>query len=120
HKVQIIGVGHQRARGVKAGVVVDLEAAERSIRLAVDAAEKMARLTVDTLIVSVACGRMSSETFSARVGVAASEVTESDIGRVLAAGRQFSVSEGRTPIHSLPIGYALDGHRGIKDPRGMM
>jgi cell division protein FtsA len=120
HKVQIIGVGHQRSRGVKAGVVVDLEAAERAIRLAVDAAEKMARLTIDTLIVSVACGRMSSETFSARVGVAGSEVNESDIGRVLAAGRQFSVSEGRTPIHSLPIGYALDGHRGIKDPRGMM
>lgn len=120
HKVQIIGVGHQRARGVKAGVIVDLEAAERSIRLAVDAAEKMARLTIDTLIVSVACGRMASETFSAKVGLAGSEVNESDIGRVLAAGRQFSVSEGRTPIHSLPIGYALDGHRGIKDPRGMM
>jgi cell division protein FtsA len=120
HKVQIIGVGHQRARGVKAGVVVDLEAAERSIRLAVDAAEKMARLTIDTLIVSVSCGRMSSETFSAKVAVAGSEVNETDIGRVLAAGRQFSVSDGRTPIHSLPIGYALDGHRGIKDPRGMM
>jgi cell division protein FtsA len=120
HKVQIIGVGHQRARGVKAGVVVDLEAAERSIRLAVDAAEKMARLTIDTLIVSVSCGRMSSETFSAKVGVAGSEVNETDISRVLAAGRQFSVSDGRTPIHSLPIGYALDGHRGIKDPRGMM
>jgi cell division protein FtsA len=105
---------------VKAGVVVDLEAAERSIRLAVDAAEKMARLTIDTLIVSVACGRMASETFSARVGLAGDDVNESDIGRVLAAGRQFSVSEGRTPIHSLPIGYALDGHRGIKDPRGMM
>ncbi|MCC6735571.1 MAG: cell division protein FtsA [Bauldia sp.] len=120
HKVQIIGVGHQRARGVKAGVVVDLEAAERSIRLAVDAAEKMARLTIDTLIVSVACGRMASETFSAKVGLAGDDVNESDIGRVLAAGRQFSVSDGRTPIHSLPIGYALDGHRGIKDPRGMM
>lgn len=120
HKVQIIGVGHQKSRGVKAGVIVDLDAAERAIRLAVDAAERMARLTIDSLIVSVSCGRLASSTFSAKVGLAGSEVVEGDIGRVLAAGRSHSVSPGRTTIHSLPIGYGLDGHRGIKDPRGMM
>jgi cell division protein FtsA len=120
HKVQIIGVGHQRARGVTSGVIVDLEAAERSIRLAVDAAERMARLTIDTLIVSVTCGRLASETYSAKVGVSGQEVTDADIGRVLAAGRAHSVAASRTTVHSLPIGYGLDGHRGIRDPRGMM
>ena len=120
HDVRILGFGHQRARGVKSGVVIDLDAAERSIRLAVDAAERMARMTIDSLVVNISSGRLASETFSARVGVAGSDVAISDIGRVLAAGRAHSVNDDRATVHSLPIGYALDGHRGIKDPRGMM
>ena len=120
HDVRVLGFGHQRARGVKSGVVIDLDVAERSLRLAVDAAERMARMTIDSLIVNISCGRLASETFSARVGAAGSEVTVADIGRVLAAGRAHSVREGRAIVHSLPIGYGLDGHRGIKDPRGMM
>jgi cell division protein FtsA len=120
HNIEILGYGHQRARGIKSGVVIDLEAAERSIRLAVDAAEKMARMTVDALIVNVSCGRLASETFSAKVKLDGPEVTAADIGRVLAAGRAHSIQNGRSTVHSLPIGYGLDGHRGIKDPRGMM
>ncbi|MCW5696758.1 MAG: cell division protein FtsA [Bauldia sp.] len=120
HTVQLIGIGHQKARGVKSGAIVDLEAAERAIRLAVDAAERMARVTIDSLVVNVASGRLASETFSAQVPVAGAEVGEADIGRVLAAGRAHSVSEGRTVVHSLPIGYSLDGHRGVRDPRGMV
>lgn len=120
HDVRVIGFGHQRARGVKSGVIIDLDAAERAIRLAVDAAERMARMTVDTLVVNVSCGRPSSETFSARVAVSGPEVTADDISRVLSAGRAHSVRDGRSTVHSLPIGYGLDGHRGIKDPRGMI
>ncbi len=118
HDVQIIGFGNQRSRGIKSGVVIDLDAAERAIRLAVDAAEKMARMTIDSLIVNLSAGRLGSETFSAKVSLQG-EVDVHDIGRVLSAGRAHSVQEGRTTVHSLPIGYALDGHRGIKDPRGM-
>lgn len=120
HDVQVIGFGHQRARGVKSGVIIDLDAAERAIRLAVDAAERMARMTIDSLVVNVSAGRLASETFSAKVQLSGPEVTVSDIGRVLSAGRAHSVQEGRTTVHSLPIGYSLDGHRGVKDPRGMM
>ncbi|MHA1559289.1 MAG: cell division protein FtsA [Alphaproteobacteria bacterium] len=120
HDVRVVGFGHQRARGVKSGVIIDLDAAERAIRLAVDAAERMARMTIDTLVVNVSCGRPSSETFSARVPVNGPEVSTDDIGRVLGAGRAHSVQDGRSTVHSLPIGYGLDGHRGIKDPRGMI
>lgn len=119
HDVQIIGFGNQRSRGVKSGVVIDLDAAERAIRLAVDTAEKMAQMTVDSLVVNISAGRLSSETFSARVPLPGGAVSIGDIGRVLAAGRAHSVQDGRTIVHSLPIGYGLDGHRGIKDPRGM-
>ena len=56
HQAQVIGIGHQKSRGVKSGVVIDLDKAEQAIRLAVDAAERMAGLTVDSLIVNVAAG----------------------------------------------------------------
>src|SRR5207244_985648 len=111
------GIGHQRSRGLKSGVVVDLDAAERATRLAVDAAERMARLTVGSLIVNLTSGRLASESWSASVGVGGRPIGDADIGRVLAAGRNHSVNPGRAVVHSIPIGYALDDHRGISDPR---
>lgn len=120
HSTEILGVGYQRSRGIKAGVVVNLDAAEQAIRLAVDAAERMAGLTVESLIVNVSAGRLQSETYSANVTLAGKAVEDADIGRVLAAGRRHSVSDGRSILHSLPIGYTLDADAGIADPRGMV
>lgn len=120
HFIEVLGFGYQRSRGIKAGAVVDLEQGEKAIRLAVDAAERMAGLTVESLIVSLSCGRLGSEIFSARYDLGQSEVTETDIQRVLDAGSSFSVKEGRAVVHALPIGYGLDSNRGIRDPRGMI
>ncbi|HWJ75006.1 cell division protein FtsA [Mesorhizobium sp. BR1-1-16] len=120
HAVEVLGIGHQRSRGIKSGVVVDLDKAEQAIRLAVDAAERMAGVTVESLIVNVSCGRLSSEVYSASVSLTGHEVVENDIKRVLAAGREHTVTPERAPIHSLPIGYAIDGNGGIRDPRGML
>ncbi|MCC2110983.1 MAG: cell division protein FtsA, partial [Hyphomicrobiales bacterium] len=120
HTIEVIGIGHHRSAGIKSGVVVDLDAAERTIRQTVDAAERMAGVTIESLIVSISCGRIGSENFSASVSLAGHEVEEADIHRVLAAGSSHSVRDGRRVVHSLPIGYALDGNRGIRDPRGML
>ena len=60
HRMKIIGIGHQKSRGIKNGVVVDLDAAEHSIRLAVDAAERMARVEIRSVIVSMTGGRLQS------------------------------------------------------------
>ncbi|MEJ1161566.1 cell division protein FtsA [Prosthecomicrobium sp. N25] len=120
HDLAVLGYGMQRARGMKSGMVVDLEEAEQSIRLAVDAAERMAGLTIESLIVNLSAGRLKSEIFRASVEVAGLEVDEADIRRVLAAGGAHSCTEERSLLHSLPIGYALDGAKGIKDPTGML
>jgi cell division protein FtsA len=119
HSVEVLGIGHQRSRGIKSGVVANLDAAEQAIRQAVDAAERMAGVTVQSLIVNLSSGRLTSENYSANVALSG-PVTEGDIGRVLAAGRRHSVTEGRSVIHSLPIGYSLDADSGIADPRGML
>ena len=119
HAVEVLGFASTRSRGVKSGVVVDLEEVEQAIRLAVDGAERMAEVTVGSLIVNLSCGRLKSETFSASVNVEG-PVSEADIQRVLAAGGAHSVSPGRMLVHSLPIGYSLDENRGISDPAGML
>ncbi|MEX0851800.1 MAG: cell division protein FtsA [Bauldia sp.] len=120
HSIEVLGFGHQRSRGIKSGVVADLDAAEQAIRLAVDAAERMAGVTVESLVVNVSCGRLASETCSASVTLAGEVIADADIGRVLAAGRRHAVQLGRSVIHALPIGYSLDGEGGVADPRGMV
>jgi len=120
HSIEVLGYGYQRSMGIKSGVVVDMDAAEQAVRLAVDSAERMAGVTVESLIANVSCGRLQSEIFSATVPLAGESVTEADIQRVLSAGSSHSITEGRAVSHALPISYSLDGNRGMRDPRGMM
>ena len=119
HSVEVLGFASTRSRGIKSGVVVDLDEAEKAIRLAVDAAERMAEVTVGSLIVNLSCGRLRSETFSASVNVSGA-VAESDIQRVLSAGGEHAARDGRVLLHSLPIGYSLDANSGVHDPIGML
>ncbi|MBC00724.1 MAG: cell division protein FtsA [Rhodobacteraceae bacterium] len=120
HSIEVLGYGYQRSRGLKSGVVVDMDAAEQAIRLSVDAAERMAGLTVESLITNVTCGRLGSEIITASVGLAGDAVCEADIQRVLSAGSAHTVADDRAVMHALPISYTLDGNRGMRDPRGMM
>jgi len=120
HSIDIIGFGHTLARGMKAGAVVDLEAAEAAIRQAFDLAERTAKMQLESVVVAVSAGKPASERISASVDVVGAAVSEGDIARVLAAGGRHSVRSGRAVLHSLPIGYCLDSTTGIRDPRGML
>jgi cell division protein FtsA len=120
HTIEVLGFGHTSARGMKAGAVIDLTAAESAIRQAVDLAERAAKLQLEAVVVSVSAGRPGSELISASVDVAGSAVSDGDIARVLSAGSRHSAHPGRAVLHSLPIGYALDEASCIRDPRGMI
>jgi cell division protein FtsA len=120
HSVDVIGFGHTVARGTKAGTVVNLVQAEDAIRCAVDAAERMASVEIESVVLSISSGRPSSELFAAEIEILGSAVSENDIARVLAAGGRHSLRDGRAILHSLPVGYSIDGVNGIRDPRGML
>lgn len=120
HQVQVIGIGHQKSQGVKGGVIVDLDKAEQSIRLAVDAAERMAGLTVESLVCNVSAGRLKSSIVEASINLGGHEVEASDIKRVLTAGSRQALQSERDIVHSLAVGFSLDGERGVRDPRGMI
>ena len=120
HAIEIKGISHTLARGMKAGSVVDLTETEAAISHAVDLAERMASVQFESVLVSVSAGRIGSELFAASVDVGGPTVSEGDIARVLAAGSRHSVRDGRALLHSLPISFALDGVRGVRDPRDML
>jgi len=120
HAIEVLGIGHTQAHGMKAGTVADIAAAEEMVRHAVDGAERAAGVHVDSAVIPVTAGRTGSELFAATVHMKTPTVGDGDIERVLAAGSHHSVREGRAVLHSLPIGYALDDSRGIRDPRGMV
>ncbi len=120
HTVDVVGFGHTYARGIKSGAVVDMQAAEEALRQAIDVAERSAKLQLESVMVSISAGKPASELMSASVTVNGSTVANHDIARVMAAGSRHSARPGRAVLHSLPIGYTLDGVSGIRDPRGML
>ncbi len=120
HGIEILGIGHTEARGIKAGAVINMAEAEQAVRHAVDLAERDASVQLESVVLSMSCGRPGSEFYAVNVNVAGSSVTDGDVARALAAGCDHSVRDGRVVLHSLPIGYALDGVRGMGEPRGML
>jgi cell division protein FtsA len=120
HVAEVIGFGYGPSSGIKSGVITDIEKAEQAVRTVVGMAERAAGITVQSVIVNVTAGRLGSETFSATVNLGGQEVERSDIQRVLRAVNERSVRPERSIVHALPIGYALDGQKGVKDPRGMV
>jgi cell division protein FtsA len=119
HRVEVLGIGYHRSRGIKAGAVADMEAAEQAIRQAVDAAEQMADARVESVILSVSTGRLGSEHYNATVPVSGRPVNDNDIQRVLGAVSDHSVRSDRSVLHSMPMNFGLDHTSGIRDPRGM-
>lgn len=120
---RVHGVGHQRARGMRNGQVVDMIQAEQSIRAAVESAEQMANTRVDSVIVAITGGQLTAHNVDAEISIAGHPVREADTSRVLDQGRQlhsqFGPARGQELIHCIPTGYAIDGTEGIVDPRGM-
>ena len=81
----VLGIGIQASAGVKSGVIIDLEAAESAIRVAVNDAERMAGQTIDEVVVPVSCGRLRSINFEANERINGRAVTDKNIEKMLSA-----------------------------------
>jgi cell division protein FtsA len=115
----VIGIGHQRSQGVKAGVVVDLHEAENAVRAAVAQAERMARVQLEEVIVGVSCGRMRSNHFAARADLESGVVRKDDLRRLTQAARAYAERDGRLPLYLDRLIYRIDGDAGVQEPIGM-
>ena len=121
---EVVGVGHQASAGVRNGAIVDLDAAEAAIRQTVHAAEDMAVETIRSfplreVIVNVPGVHLRSHRVDMGIAVMGHEVTENDVRRALAKAQQHALKPGEELIHTIPAGYRIDGHAGVRQPRGM-
>ena len=113
------GIGHQRSRGLKSGVVVDAEEAERAVRAAIGQAERMAGVALDRVTLALGCGRIRSTRFVARAALQSGIVRPDDLDRVLAGGEAYLQRDGRTLVHVDHSDWQLDQTAGVRNPVGM-
>ncbi|HPQ50687.1 MAG TPA: cell division protein FtsA [Alphaproteobacteria bacterium] len=122
--IDVIGLGHQASQGIKSGTVVDLDSAEAAIRQAVHAAEKMASdvtkgYPLREVIVNVPGIHTQSKLMSMGVQIMGEAVTDNDIRRALAKAQDQAMGHDVELIHTIPTAYRIDGHEGIREPRGL-
>lgn len=120
HRCKVLGIGLQRSRGIKGGVIVDMEEAEDVIRHAVDAAERMAKVQVESVIVNITGGRIGSECYHEGIGLSGQPVGDHEIHMAVEYAASAPPVEGRAILHSLPTGFVLDGPARVRDPKGMV
>jgi len=120
--LNIIGVGTSPSRGMKKGVIVDLDETVNSIREAVEEAERMAGLEVSSVFLGIVGSQVGIINNRGVVAVSGDdkEITEEDVERVMQAARVIALPPEREIIDVLPREFIVDGYDGIRDPVGMI
>ena len=118
-QIEIIGIGTHPSRGLKKGVVVDIESTVQSIQRAVEEAELMAGCEIHSVHVGVAGSYVRSLNSHGITAIKEREVCQSDVDRVLEAARAVAIPADQQILHILPQEYIIDDQEGIREPIGM-
>ncbi len=118
-EVEIIGVGHHPARGMRKGVVSNIESTVQSIQRAVEEAELMAGCQIYSVFAGIAGAHINSFNSHGVVAIRDREVGDSDIERVIEAARALAIPNDQKVLHILPQEFVIDGQEGIREPIGM-
>jgi cell division protein FtsA len=118
-EVEIIGVGHHPSRGMKKGVVVNIESTVQSIQRAVEEAELMAGCQIHSVYAGIAGSHISSFNSHGIVAIKDKEVGQGDVERVIEAARALAIPADQKVLHILPQEFIIDKQEGIREPIGM-
>jgi len=118
-EIEVIGIGSQPSRGLKKGVVVNLEATVQSIQRAIEEAELMAGCRIHSVYAGIAGSHISSMNSHGIVAIKEKEVTQSDVDRVIDSARAVAIPADQKILHILPQEFVIDRQEGIKEPIGM-
>ncbi len=120
-QVNILGVGLTPSKGIKKGIVVNVEEAVTSIVASVEKAERLSGYRIGSAFVGVAGGHVQSLNSRGVVAVprADREITPPDMARALDAARAIAIPTQREIIHIIPRSYSVDGQEGVRDPVGL-
>jgi len=120
-KVEIIGIGTAESRGLRKGIVVNLDSTVEAVKKAQEEAELMAGVEIDAAFIGISGAHIKS--FNSRGVIAVSgknrEISREDIKRVIDQSKAVSIPPDREIIHIIPQEFVVDDQDGIKDPLGM-
>lgn len=119
NELEIIGVGTHVSRGLKKGVVVNIESTVQSIQRAVEEAELMAGCQIHSVYAGIAGSHIRSMNSHGIVAIRDGEVLESDVDRVIDAARALAIPADQKILHVLPQEFIIDQQEGIREPIGM-
>ena len=119
HGIDIIGLGNQRAKGLRKGVVINIDSTVQSIRRAVEEAETMAACEIHSVYASIAGANIQGTDSDGKVAIKSREVDAEDVARVLEQARAIPMGNDREIIHMLPREFIIDDQDGISEPIGM-
>ena len=117
--IEVVGIGSAPSRGLKRGVVVDIESTVQSIKRAIEEAELMAGCEIQSVYVGIAGSHIRSINSDGIVAIKDREVTRSDVDKVLDAAKAVAIPNDQKVLHVLPQEYVIDGQDGIRHPIGM-
>lgn len=117
--LEIIGVGHHPAKGLRRGVVADIESTVMSIQRAIEEAELMAGCEIYSVYAGIAGAHINSFNSHGVVAIRDGEVTQDDVGRVIEAAQAMAIPNDQTILHVLPQEFVIDGQDEIREPLGM-
>lgn len=120
-KISVIGVSSTPSKGIKRGVVIDIDQAVEGISLSLEAAERMAGYAVSNAFISVDGSHINSLNSKGVVAVSASdgEIGEEDVSRATEAAQAISIPGSQEIIHVIPRDFIVDSQEGVKNPIGM-
>ncbi len=118
-RYEIVGLGQHDSRGLKKGVVVNIESTVASIQRALEEAELMADCKIKTVYTGIAGSHIRSFNSSGMVAIKDKEVTEADMARVIETAKAVNIPTDQQIVHVLPQEFIIDGQEDIREPIGM-
>ena len=118
-ELEVIGIGSHPSRGLKRGVVVNIDSTVQSIQRAVEQAELMAGVEINAVYTGIAGSHVRSLNSHGIVAIKDKEVTQGDVARVMDAAQAVALPADQRILHVIPQEFIIDNQEGIRDPIGM-
>jgi cell division protein FtsA len=117
--LNIIGMGQAPSRGLKKGVVVNIEATVSAIQRALEEAELMANCKITHVYTGIAGSHIKAQNSSGMLPIRDREVSQADVDRVIEIARALNIPADQQVLHVLPQEFIIDGQDGVREPLGM-
>lgn len=120
-ELRIVGIGVAPSRGLRKGIVLDIEEATQAVALSVEKAEQISGYDIDSAYVGIAGSHISGLNSRGVAAISRGErnISQEDVDRAMEAARAIAIPHNRVVVHAIPRAYIVDGEDGVRNPLGL-